>query len=133
MKSGNGAALHRLTIGVAAWCALTAWVGPSSLAQTSPAYDQAIEGARAAGRRQGEADAEATRKQRELDSQTFGRAPPAQVAAVAPSPPRSERPSEEVCGITLLDKIGKSGVDQVRQMVSRRYKETIDGQVQEYR
>jgi hypothetical protein len=64
-------------------------------------------------------------------------APPAagtapQVAAVAPSPPRStlSRPSPEVCRNTLLDQLGKVGVNQVRAMSDVRFKEAaIEGKV----
>jgi hypothetical protein len=55
-----------------------------------------------------------------------------QVAAVAPSPPRStlSRPSPEVCRNTLLDKLGVVGVNQVRAMSDVRYKEAaIEGKV----
>jgi hypothetical protein len=64
-------------------------------------------------------------------------APPAagarpQVAAVAPSPPPStlSRPSPEVCRNTLLDQIGKVGVNQVRAMSDARFREpAIEGKV----
>ena len=64
-------------------------------------------------------------------------APPAagtlpQVATVAPAPPRSTlvRPSPEVCRNTLLDQIGKVGVNQVRAMSDVRFKEpAIEGKV----
>jgi len=55
-----------------------------------------------------------------------------QVAAVAPSPPPStlSRPSPEVCRNTLLDQIGKAGVNQVRAMSDVRFKEAaIEGKV----
>lgn len=54
-----------------------------------------------------------------------------QVAAVAPSPPPSTlaRPSPEVCRNTLLDKLGKVDVKQVRQGIAGRFKETIDMKV----
>ena len=61
-----------------------------------------------------------------------GRAPspPAQVAAVAPTPaPISSRPPPEVCRQTLLDQLGKVGVNQVRQLAGMRFKETLDGKV----
>lgn len=57
-------------------------------------------------------------------------APP--VAAVAPTPPPStlSRPSPEVCRNTLVDQIGKVGVNQVRAMSDVRYKEpAIEGKV----
>jgi hypothetical protein len=64
-------------------------------------------------------------------------APPAagglpQVAAVAPSPPPStlSRPSPEVCRNTLIDQLGKVGVNQVRAMSDVRFKEAaIEGKV----
>jgi hypothetical protein len=64
-------------------------------------------------------------------------APPAagtlpQVATVAPAPPRPTlvRPSPEVCRNTLLDQIGKVGVNQVRAMSDVRFKEpAIEGKV----
>ena len=55
-----------------------------------------------------------------------------QVAAVAPSPPPStlSRPSPEVCRNTLLDQIGKAGVNQVRAMSDVRFKEAaLEGKV----
>jgi len=64
------------------------------------------------------------------------KAPTAQVAATAaasvtasPSPaPRSTRPSPEICAQTLLDQLGKVGVNQVRAMSDVRFKEpAIDG------
>jgi hypothetical protein len=55
------------------------------------------------------------------------------VAAASPSvPPRSTlaRPSPEVCRNTLLDQIGKVGVNQVRAMSDVRFKElAIEGKV----
>jgi hypothetical protein len=64
-------------------------------------------------------------------------APPAtgplpQMASVAPTPPRStpSRPSPEVCRNTLLDQIGKVGVNQVRAMSDVRFKEpAVEGKV----
>ncbi|MGZ8992519.1 MAG: hypothetical protein ACXW16_00720 [Burkholderiaceae bacterium] len=64
-------------------------------------------------------------------------APPAagampQVAAVAPTAPRSTlaRPSPEVCRDTLLDQLGKVGINQVRALSDRRFKEPeIEGKV----
>ena len=56
--------------------------------------------------------------------------PPTQVANAAPAPTRStlSRPSPEVCGQTLLDKLGKVGVNQVRAMSDVRFKEpAIEG------
>jgi hypothetical protein len=59
-----------------------------------------------------------------------GRAPASpQMASAAPSPPASGRPPPEVCRNTLLDQLGKVGVNQVRQMADRRFKETIEGKV----
>jgi hypothetical protein len=56
--------------------------------------------------------------------------PPAQVATVAPSQPVSTRPSSEVCRKTLLDQLGKVGVNQVRAMSDVRFKEpAIEGKV----
>lgn len=57
--------------------------------------------------------------------------PPAQVAAVAPTPaPISSRPPPEVCRQTLLDQLGKVGVNQVRAMSDVRFKEpAIEGKV----
>jgi hypothetical protein len=55
-----------------------------------------------------------------------------QVASVAPAPPKStlSRPSPEVCRNTLLDQIGKVGVNQVRAMSDARFKEpAIEGKV----
>jgi hypothetical protein len=55
-----------------------------------------------------------------------------QLAAVAPAPPPSTlaRPSPEVCRNTLLDQIGKVGVNQVRAMSDVRFKEpAIEGKV----
>ncbi len=55
-----------------------------------------------------------------------------QVAAVAPSAPRSTlaRPSPEVCRNRLLDKLGTVGVNQVRAMSDVRFKEAaIEGKV----
>ena len=55
-----------------------------------------------------------------------------QVAAVAPSAPRStlSRPSPEVCRNKLLDQLGKVGVNQVRAMSDVRFKEpAIEGKV----
>ncbi len=55
-----------------------------------------------------------------------------QVAAVAPSPlpSRLSRPSPEVCRNTLIDQIGKVGVNQVRAMSDVRFKEAaIEGKV----
>ena len=55
-----------------------------------------------------------------------------QVAAVAPSPPRSTlaRPSPEVCRNTLIDKLGTVGSNQVRAMSDVRFKEmAIEGKV----
>ncbi len=57
---------------------------------------------------------------------------PPQVAAVAPAPPPStlSRPSPEVCRNTLLDQLGKVGVNQVRAMSDVRFKEAaIEGKV----
>lgn len=57
---------------------------------------------------------------------------PPQVAAAVPSPPRStlSRPSPEVCRTTLLDQLGKVGVNQVRAMSDVRFKEVaIEGKV----
>jgi hypothetical protein len=62
-------------------------------------------------------------------------APPAagglpQVAALAPSPPPStlSRPSPEVCRNTLIDRLGKVGINQVRAMSDVRFKEAaIEG------
>lgn len=50
---------------------------------------------------------------------------PPQVAAVAPAPPRSTlaRPSPEVCRNTLLDQLGKVGINQVRAMSDVRFKD----------
>ncbi len=56
----------------------------------------------------------------------------ANLAAVAPSPPRSTlaRPSPEVCRNTLIDKLGVVGVNQVRAMSDVRFKEmAIEGKV----
>jgi hypothetical protein len=55
-----------------------------------------------------------------------------QVATLAPAPMRStlSRPSPEVCRNTLLDQIGKVGVNQVRAMSDARFKElAIEGKV----
>lgn len=55
-----------------------------------------------------------------------------QMAAVAPPPPPSTlaRPSPEICRNTLLDKLGKVGVNQVRAMSDVRFKElAIEGKV----
>jgi hypothetical protein len=55
-----------------------------------------------------------------------------QVASVAPAPPPStpSRPPAEVCRNTLLDQIGKAGVNQVRAMSDVRFKEpAIEGKV----
>jgi hypothetical protein len=54
-----------------------------------------------------------------------------QVAAVAPSPPPTpSRPSPEVCRDTLIDQLGKVGVNQVRAMSDVRFKEAaIEGKV----
>ena len=54
-----------------------------------------------------------------------------QVAAVAPSPPPTlSRPSPEVCRNTLIDQLGKVGVNQVRAMSDVRFKEAaIEGKV----
>ena len=58
-------------------------------------------------------------------------APPTQMAnaAPAPMPATPGRPSPEVCRQTLLDKLGTVGVNQVRQLADRRYKETLEGKV----
>jgi hypothetical protein len=56
-------------------------------------------------------------------------APPAQTASVAPSASQSSRPSDEVCRLTLLDKLGTVGLNQVRQVLDVRYKETLRGTV----
>jgi hypothetical protein len=61
---------------------------------------------------------------------TAGASP--QVAAVAPAPPRStlSRPSPEVCRDTLLDQLGVVGINQVRALSDRRFKEpAIEGKV----
>lgn len=54
-----------------------------------------------------------------------------QVAAIAPTAPPATpaRPSDDVCRLTVLDKLGAVGVNQVRQMADRRFRETIDGKV----
>lgn len=55
-----------------------------------------------------------------------------QVAAVAPAPPRSTlaRPSPEVCRNTLIDQLGKVGINQVRAMSDVRFKDMpIEGKV----
>jgi hypothetical protein len=55
-----------------------------------------------------------------------------QVASVAPAPPTStlSRPSPEVCRNTLLDQLGKVGVNQVRAMSDARFREpAIEGKV----
>jgi hypothetical protein len=51
-----------------------------------------------------------------------------QVAAVAPSPTPS-RPPPEVCRNTLLDKLGKVGLNHVRQVAEQRYKEVREATV----
>lgn len=61
-----------------------------------------------------------------------GSQPPPQVAAVAPAPPRSTlaRPSPEVCRNTLVDQLGKVGINQVRAMSDVRFKDMpIEGKV----
>jgi hypothetical protein len=65
-------------------------------------------------------------------SATPAAGPLPQVASVAPVPPTStlSRPSPEVCRNTLLDQIGKAGVNQVRAMSDVRFKEpAIEGKV----
>jgi hypothetical protein len=57
---------------------------------------------------------------------------PPQVAAASPAPPPStlSRPAPQVCRNTLLDQLGKVGVDQVRAMSGQRFKEAaIEGKV----
>lgn len=59
-------------------------------------------------------------------------APPTQMASAAQAPPPStpSPPPAEACRNTLLDKLGKVGVDQVRAMAKVRYTETpIEGKV----
>lgn len=55
---------------------------------------------------------------------------PVDTAVAAPTPVRSSRPSDAVCSQTLLDKLGKVGVNQVRAMSDVRFKEpAIEGKV----
>jgi hypothetical protein len=63
-------------------------------------------------------------------SATPAAGPLPQVAAVAPPPSTLSRPSREVCQNTLLNQLGKVGVNQVRAMSDVRFKEAaIEGKV----
>lgn len=55
--------------------------------------------------------------------------PPVQTANVSSTPPVSSRPPPEVCRQTLLDKLGAVGLNQVRQVLDVRFKETLRGTV----
>jgi len=56
-------------------------------------------------------------------------APPVAAGAQSPSPTAPGRPPPEVCRQTLLDQLGKARVEQARQVMARRFSETIDGKV----
>ncbi|MEQ1800613.1 MAG: hypothetical protein ABL989_01745 [Gammaproteobacteria bacterium] len=53
-------------------------------------------------------------------------APIGGASAMSPQP---VRPAPEVCRQTLLDQLGSSRVEQARQVIGRRFRETIDGKV----
>ncbi len=61
-------------------------------------------------------------------------APPNRAAATPPTapppaPPVATRPSDEVCRSTFIDKLGAAGINQVRQVVDLRFRQSQQGPV----
>jgi hypothetical protein len=54
---------------------------------------------------------------------------PVQIANVSPTPPASSRPPTEICRQMMMDKLGVARVDEVRQMIGVRFRETLTGTV----